>query len=71
MQSMVKMNDALASPLTALCMRASELVSKHGFANKKKSKHRKGVNINGTKLTNAKTKRKQQYSLANNQKEPT
>src|SRR5215208_6585780 len=31
------------SPLTALCRCAEKLVSKHGFANKKKSRQRKGV----------------------------
>ena len=35
----------ITSPLTALCRCAEKLVSKHGFANKKKSKPRKGVKI--------------------------
>jgi len=39
------MNDAEASPLTALCRRAAELVLKHGFNNKKEVKARKEVNI--------------------------
>jgi len=59
MQSRVEMNDAEASPLTALCSCASELVSKHGFVNKKRSQNKKGgEHKNGTKHTDTANERK-------------
>jgi len=65
------MNNAKASPLTALCWRAAELVLKHGFNNKKEVKAGKGgEHKNGTKHTNAKDKRVEQWRLTAKQKEP-
>ena len=60
MQSRVEMNDALASPLTALCWRAEKLVSKQGFARKiKRSQNKKGgEHKNGTKQRDTANERK-------------